>query len=318
MPQVSVIMPCFNHGRFVRDSVDSILRQTHTDWELIIIDDCSADDAWETIQAFARCDRRIKAIKHAHNLGASKSRNDGLRIAEGDFIGFCDADDIWEPDKLRHQLELLRNNPGFDLVYCDAIIIDEEGQPTGRRFSQIFPPPRLPSGELFGKLMSRNFINMQSVLMRRECVRRVGYFDEKIKWIEDWWYWVQLSRHHRFLYSKEPLARYRVHSRSTNLVHKRGGSINRVKVFHRILRQYADLPWSAKSKVLYNLGSELCDLGKGRAGRRLLWNTVQLSVMDFRSLGTFCRALRQLMLRAPAFKSSRIPESREATRGLRA
>jgi glycosyltransferase involved in cell wall biosynthesis len=299
MPKVSVIMPCFNHERFVVESVNGILAQTHPDLELIIVEDCSSDNSWDVIRSLTAKDCRIKVIRHERNQGASKSRNDGLRAAGGAFVGFCDADDIWESGKLRFQMNQLQNNPDYDVVYCDTIIIDENGSPTGQRFSELFPGPKTASGWLFRELVVRNFINMQSVLMRKECVQSVGYFDEGIKWVEDWWYWVRLSRHRRFLYSNEPLAKYRVHGHSTNLLQKRSCCVNRFKVYRRILQQYTDLPPSAKSEVVYNMGAELCDLGKRRAGRRLLWDTIKLSMIDLRAFSTFCRALRRIVRYAP-------------------
>src|SRR5437867_410613 len=101
MPAVSVIMPCFNHARFLADAVDGVLRQTHADLELLITDDGSTDNSWEVMSRFARADWRIKLIRHEKNEGLPKSRNDGLRMAKGDFIAFCDSDDVWERNKLR-------------------------------------------------------------------------------------------------------------------------------------------------------------------------------------------------------------------------
>lgn len=295
MPRVSVIMPCFNHARFVEESVASILKQTQEDLELIIVDDCSSDNSWELIQRLAQKDSRIKPIRHDRNRGASRSRNDGLRAAQGDFIGFCDSDDIWDRRKLEFQTQLLHENPDYGATYCDSIIVDETGMATGRRFSQRFPPPKPASGWLFQHLVPRNFINMQSVLMRKECLQDTGYFDEGIRWVEDWWYWIRLSRRHRFLYSPKPLARYRVHGCSTNLVQRRGYCVNRYKVYHRILQQCSDLPPHVKSEVVYYMGTELCEMGKRRAGHRLLWNSVKTSMIDWRTFSIFCRAMRRLL-----------------------
>jgi len=291
-------MPCFNHARFVVDSANGILGQTQADLELIIVDDCSSDNSWEVIQSLARKDSRVKAIRHAHNQGASKSRNDGLYAASGEFIGFCDADDIWEKDKLRLQMEILQSNPTHDVTYCDSIIIDEPGLPTGKRFSQLFPPPKSASGSLFPELLKRNFVNMQSVLMRKECVQRVGYFDENIKWVEDWWYWVRISRHHRFLYCQDALARYRVHAHSTNRVQKRGYCINRLKVFKKILRDYPELSSCSQTDIVFKMGVELCELGKYSTGRSMLWRAFGTSIRDVRTLPICCKALRRLMIYA--------------------
>lgn len=288
-------MPCFNHARFVEESVDGILKQTQEDLELIIVDDCSTDNSWELIQRLAQKDSRIKPIKHDRNRGASRSRNDGLRAAQGDFIGFCDSDDIWDRRKLEFQNQLLRENPNYGATYCDSIIIDEAGIETGRRFSRRFPPPKPPSGWLFPHLVRRNFINMQSVLMRKECLQDTGYFDEGIKWVEDWWYWIQLSRRHRFLYFPNPLARYRIHDCSTNLVQRRGYCVNRYKVYHRILQQCSDLPLHVRTEMIYYMGTELCEMGKRGAGHRLLWDSAKASIIHWRTFGIFCRATRRLL-----------------------
>ena len=296
MSLVSVIMPCYNHGRFLGDSVHAILAQSHTNLELIIVDDYSHDDSWNEILRLAKLDSRIKPIRHERNLGASKSRNDGLQRAQGVFIGFCDADDIWTFDKLRIQIQLLKDNPDYGVTYCDAVILDEDGQPTGKRFSDHFPVPPSTSGWLFRRLIRENFINIQSVLMRKECAERVGSFDNGIKWVEDWWYWIRLSRDFRFLYSRLPLAKYRVHSRSTNVVQKRGYCMNRFKVYRRVLRTFPDLSRPNRAEIIFNMGANLCDLGNLRAGRRLLWNAVNLSATDLRAFGSFCRAIRRLML----------------------
>src|SRR5664280_1998689 len=311
MPKVSIIMPCFNHVRFVLEAANIVLRQTEPDLELIIIDDSSSDGSWDTIQGLAQKDPRVQGIRHARNQGASSSRNDGLRAARGEFIGFCDADDVWEPNKLETQLSELRNNPDFAVAYCDTTIIDERGLQTGRRFSDSFRPPKSPSGWLFRELVRRNFINMQSVLMPRECMKRAGFFDAGIKWVEDWWYWVRLSRHYRFLYSPRPLARYRVHALSTNLVQKRNLCANRFKVLNRILHEYPDLPLYAKADVIFNMGAALSDLGKYRTGRHFFWGAIRLSMADFRALITCCRAVRRLILHADSPTATRILQHSE-------
>jgi len=263
--------------------------------ELIIVDDCSSDNSWDVIRLLAQQDNRVKSLRHERNGGASQSRNTGLRAARGEFIGFCDADDLWEPRKLEVQLDLLTLNPEFDVAYGDATIVDEGGQETGQSFSDLYVLPARSSGLLFGQLVRRNFINIQTVLMRKECVQRVGYFDEGIKWIEDWWYWVRLSRHHRFLYDDCRLAKYRVHSSSTNRVQKRGGCVNRFRVFKRMLRQFQDLPTPTRAFVVFNMAVELQNLGKCSAGRHLLWEAVGMSLMDPRAFLTVFKALRRIV-----------------------
>jgi glycosyltransferase involved in cell wall biosynthesis len=242
MPAVSVVMPCYNAGKFVRQSVESILRQTLDDFELLVVDDASRDNSVEVLKDLADRDARIKLLAHGKNLGVSRSRNDGLREAQGDYIAFCDADDVWKPEKLKMQIGFLLNNPAYNIAYCDAQIIDETGTPTGRLFSDQYPPPKKPSGDLFEALCVKNFINMQTVCMRRMAAGQDLFFDEGIKWVEDWWYWIRLSRRHRFLYEGRALAEYRIHPQSTGLTQQRGIRINRWKVCKRNLRAHTDMP----------------------------------------------------------------------------
>jgi len=302
MQKVSVIMPCFNHGRFVADSVNSVLSQTHRDLELIIAEDRSSDNSWEVISRLAAKDSRIKAIRHERNQGLSKSRNAALRVASGEFIAFCDSDDLWEPEKLDVQVNLLTTRQDYAVVYCDTLIIDDDGVPTGQCFSKLYPPPKTASGWLFPELAVRNFINIQSVLMRKECLQQVGPFDETIDWIQDWWYWIQLSRHHQFLYLQQPLARYRVHRGSTNVAHRSSYCLNRLKVFRRIVRQYPDLSLRAKADINYEMGVDLCNLRRPRRARPFLWNSARLSMTEARGSSRFFKAAARFVLVTVASK----------------
>jgi glycosyltransferase involved in cell wall biosynthesis len=290
-------MPCFNHARFIRESVRGVLSQQHKSVELIIVDDCSSDDSWNVITDLAAADSRIRPIRHDRNGGAAKSRNDGITAATGDFIAFCDADDIWEPEKLARQVALLDRNTDCDVAYCDSFLIDGNGTLTGQRFSELFPPPPAPSGPLFAQLVRTNFINTQGVLLRRSCVTRVGLFDEDLKGasVEDWWYWIQLSREHRFVYSEECLGRYRVHSGSSGV--PRTYSVSRYKVFRRMLEAYTDLPIEVRARALLEMGVELCRLGRMRTGRRVLWSAMAASVTHPNAYPTAARALRQFVVR---------------------
>jgi glycosyltransferase involved in cell wall biosynthesis len=266
MSKVSVIMPCFNHANYLRQSVNSVLTQSHKDLELIIIDDNSTDNSGTLIEDLVQMDFRIKAIRHSHNCGPSKSRNDGLHLATGQYIGFCDADDIWEKGKLECQLALLNSNKTYDLVYSDSSIINENGLKTGDSFSDLFPPPKQASGSMLTELIRGNFINTQTVLMRHRCVETTGYFDERINVLEDWWYWIQLASKHRFLYCAKTLARYRIHSQSTNRTKRRKYMQHRIKVLNRILTRFPDLANGPKGEIFYHLGVNLRALGRRRIG----------------------------------------------------
>jgi glycosyltransferase involved in cell wall biosynthesis len=263
-------MPCYNHGRFVGESVTAILAQTFADFELIVVDDASRDDSVPLLRELARKDARVKVIVHDQNRGASRSRNDGLRAAGGEFVAFCDADDVWKPDKLGRQIRLLEEHPDSDITYCDSQIIDETGRLTGEVYSDQHPPPPAPSGDLFTALCARTFINMQTVLARRRPLGERLWFDEHIKWVEDWWQWILLARHHRFLYEPASLALYRVHPQSTARTQQAGLSRNRCKVCRRNLRTHRDMPMGTQGIIWYQIGYDLCLMGKRRRGCRFI------------------------------------------------
>jgi glycosyltransferase involved in cell wall biosynthesis len=284
MARVSVIMPCFNHALFVRESIEAVLTQSVRDLELIVVDDCSRDGSKEVIKECISHDHRARAIYHEANLGASRSRNDGMVIAHGEYVAFCDADDVWMPTKLERQLELLERHPAHGVAYCDAGIINEYGMETGERFSDQFPVPGNGSGRLFDELCTRNFVNMQTVVLRRKCIVDAGYFDESVKWVEDWLFWLKVSFDYSFIYADEVLAKYRVHERSTGRVQRRGYKINRVKVFHRTLRNYPGISSKLKAGIFYHLGMALIGLGKRKYANRCFIRSMKFQRMNVRAL----------------------------------
>ena len=114
---VSIVMPSYNTGHFIRASVASVLAQTYQDWELIIVDDCSTDNTDDIVGEFL-ADERIRYIKNEKNSGAAVSRNRALREAKGKWIAFLDSDDVWRPDKLEKQLRFMQEN-GYKFTYTD-------------------------------------------------------------------------------------------------------------------------------------------------------------------------------------------------------
>ena len=121
---VSIIMPSYNTGRFIRETIESVLKQTYSDWELIIVDDCSTDDT-DAVVAPYLADSRILYIKNDVNSGAAISRNRALREAKGKWIAFLDSDDIWLPEKLEKQIAFMEQN-GYDFSYTSYCQIDEQ------------------------------------------------------------------------------------------------------------------------------------------------------------------------------------------------
>ena len=124
---VSIIMPSWNTGRFIAESICSVLAQTYQNWELIIVDDCSTDNTDEVVEPFLS-DSRIKYLHNEHNSGAALTRNYAMREAHGEWIAFLDSDDLWMPEKLEKQIAFMKKS-GYVLSYTEYEKIDEENNP---------------------------------------------------------------------------------------------------------------------------------------------------------------------------------------------
>ncbi len=191
MPLISVIIPMFNAEQTVGETIESVLSQTWSDFELIIVNDGSTDDSLALIQQLD--DPRIQIISQA-NAGASASRNRGLAAATGDFIAFLDADDLWTADKLEAQLQALQSDPEAAVAYSWNQFIDISGNMLCRgRQIRV-------SGDAYKKLLVMNFIeNGSNPLIRRRALVKVGGFDESLQSSQDRDLYLRLAKHFRFV-----------------------------------------------------------------------------------------------------------------------
>ena len=128
LPEISVVMSCYNSRRWLAEAIGSVLSQTHSDFEFIIVDDGSTDDSWATIQRYATRDRRIVALSKG-NSGLADSLNAGISVARGKWIARIDADDVCEPGRLAEQMAFVRANPQVVLLGSGCVEIDEYGRP---------------------------------------------------------------------------------------------------------------------------------------------------------------------------------------------
>lgn len=203
-PLVSVIVPAYNQGHYLRHAVQSALDQTAADLEVIVVDDGSTDDTAQVAQSFT--DARVRYV-HQANRGLSGARNTGLREARGAFLTFLDADDAFLPDKMALLLAEFEAAPELGLVTGQALLIDETGQRTGQHFES-----RLPVEQ--ARWVLGNPLHVGSVLLRREWQAKVGLFDESLRSYEDWDYWLRLTLAGCAMRTiAQPVSLYRFHTR---------------------------------------------------------------------------------------------------------
>nr|VFJ58847.1 MAG: Glycosyltransferase involved in cell wall bisynthesis [Candidatus Kentron sp. FW]VFJ58917.1 MAG: Glycosyltransferase involved in cell wall bisynthesis [Candidatus Kentron sp. FW] len=201
-PLVSIIIPCYNHARFVAEAIESALGQTHSPVEVIVVDDGSTDDSVRVISGFS--DRVL--FLQQENLGPSVARNTGFRVSKGEFIAFLDADDLYEKNFIARLLAVFEQDPECVAVYCTTRSISEDGQwiPPENRF--LFPAPE----ELYSQLLLHQFILMQFTLTRRTGYEKAGLFDPQFRNAEDWEMLLRIARIGKIVGVPEPLTRRRV------------------------------------------------------------------------------------------------------------
>ncbi len=249
MPKVSVIIPTYNRASLIQRAIDSVLTQTYTDFELIVVDDASNDNTQAVLEKIR--DTRIRLMRHNLNMGGSAARNTGIRAAKGDFIGLLDDDDEWLPNKLGKQLDLFNtssNNLG--LVYSGFFFISLKNNSI---LNKLIPEKK---GFLFHELLRRNLIGSATPLIRKVCFDNAGYFDVTLQACQDWEMWIRISRYYSFDFIPEPLAKSYVHGAqvSTNLNIKIRAREKLVKKYHNDL---INIP-STLSFLMKRLGILYC------------------------------------------------------------
>lgn len=200
---VSIIMPSYNTARFIGETINSVLSQTYTNWELIIVDDCSTDNTDEVVGSFLS-DQRIRYLKNEKNSGAAVSRNYALREAKGKWIAFLDSDDIWLPEKLEKQIGFMTDN-GYKFSYTNYEEIDENSVPLGR---WVTGPKKI------GKTGMYNYcwLGCLTVMYDYDTVGLVQIAD--IKKNNDYAMWLKACKKAKCYLLNEKLSRYRRRSGS--------------------------------------------------------------------------------------------------------
>ncbi|SDB58208.1 Glycosyltransferase involved in cell wall bisynthesis [Desulfonatronum thiosulfatophilum] len=206
-PEVSVIIPVYNRAHLLQRTIESVLGQTFPHFEVIVVDDCSGDDPASVLAK--QGDRRVRYFRQPRNCGVAAARNRGLREARADLVAFLDDDDEWFPEKLALQVELMNRSPeNVGLIYTGVESVFSDGS----RSVQI-PSAR---GDLYRELLVRNLLHGggTNIMMRRNVVTTIGFFDETFPAIEDYDYWLRVSRLYKVDYVDMPLVRYNDHDPS--------------------------------------------------------------------------------------------------------
>lgn len=199
-PRVSVILPAYNRETLVARAIDSVLAQTFTDFELIIVDDASKDGTRAVLETY-RDHPKVRLILSDVNRGGSGARNLGIEAARGALIAFQDSDDVWLPHKLAAQVAALDATPQAGLCYCASLFYGE-----GRSYYIPEPVFERFEGDMSAEILRRNTTSTQVLLVRRDVLERSGPFDASLKRFQDWDLMIRIAQVTEFVFLPEPMA----------------------------------------------------------------------------------------------------------------
>lgn len=201
-PLVSVVVATYNMGQHVGAAVESVMAQTWRNLEIIVVDDGSTDDTMKRLECI-RTDPRIKIVAQT-NRGQPKAKNAGIAAAKGAFIAFCDADDMWLPEKLALQMPLFVDRPRIGVVYSLAVTLHSDGT------RGLLSGPQYLRGNVLEAMFLRNIVPFGTAVIRRECLDHAGWFDESIPMGIDWDLWLRIALDWEFDFTPEPTYVYRI------------------------------------------------------------------------------------------------------------
>ena len=220
---VSIVTPAYTAGRFIAETIHSVLAQTHNNWELIIVDDGSPDDTCSIVEQISREDCRIRLIRQRRNLGPSVARNRGLEAASGRYIAFLDADDLWLPQKLERQIQFM-GDVNAAISFTAFRRISETGDRCGRLI-------RIPERLTYGQLLRNTAIAASAVLIDRGLT---GAFQMSMAPCDDYFLWLEFLRRGFVAHGlQEDLMRYRVVEASCTR-NKRKNALNVWRTYREI------------------------------------------------------------------------------------
>ncbi len=211
VPEVSVLMSCFNGDHWLNEAINSVLAQTFENFELILVDDGSTDESWSIIQSYRDRDERILAISKK-NTGLADSLNVGIAQARGKWIARLDADDLCEPTRLEEQIDFVRSHPDVVLLGTGFVEIDEHGQAIK---NHLYPSSN--RGLLRHLTRLQRFFPHSSAFYNVSAVRKVGGYNARIHRAEDWQLWLELARLGRIACIPKFLVQIRKHSSQISL-----------------------------------------------------------------------------------------------------
>lgn len=226
-PSISVIIPVYNGAAYIETTIRSVLQQTYSNWEMLVIDDGSVDSTRSIVRRLAEEDSRVKLIENPINMGVAKTRNRGLSLSRGAYVALLDGDDVWRPEKLEKQVELAISS-GADIVYCSYGIIDGQGKKLCNDFV-------VPEQTDYDEMLVKSVINCSTALLSRYIVENYSFRTDYYH--EDLLLWLEILRDKRLARGVvDVLADYRV-LRGSRSFNKVNSAIQRWNIYRKYMKE---------------------------------------------------------------------------------
>jgi glycosyltransferase involved in cell wall biosynthesis len=267
-PAVTVIMPTRNRAAITPRAIESVIAQTWSDWELIIIDDASTDATPDMIARYAEGDVRIRSLRVDSAGGAASARNRGIAAARGDYIAFIDDDDEWLAPKLERQIAAFTAAPTIGVTHGPFIEVDPESR------ERIVGEFQAPNGVALPTLLRGNQLGHSTVMVRRSVLQAAGAFDDRLPRLQDWDLWIRLAMITRFAHVPEPLVR--VHLTPDSISTKSDALRSACGIVAASFERHAGLDQAQYAELCYALGQLLMRHGFARDGRKFVRRSLRL------------------------------------------
>jgi glycosyltransferase involved in cell wall biosynthesis len=202
-PTISIIITTMNRPHLIERSIESILRQTYQDYEIIIVDSSTDDETERIVNNFQLLEKRIKFFQYHEKKGIAAARNFGIKNSKAEYIAFQDDDDEWLPDKIAKQMEIFKNctsDSHVGIVYTGFYTFEN-----GQRYYVPKEEVRIREGDIYKELLKGNFVSTQTMLIHTRCFEKVGLFNECLPSLEDWEFAIKVSKFFNFRIVDEPL-----------------------------------------------------------------------------------------------------------------
>lgn len=266
-PLVSVVIPTYNRDDLVRKAIDSVLAQTHRDYEIVVIDDGSTDRTRDRLGEYGEAVRYF----YQQRRGISAARNAGIERSRGDLIALLDSDDYWIPEKLERQVALFGEHPEYGLVASACGSIEQDGTfrergRTGR------------SGWVLEDLFARNYIRTSSVVVRKACIEKVGGFDESLEECEDYDLFLRVAAEYPIGFIDDPLAVYLDNPAGVSTDSLKG-RLYRLKVLEKgyLKERIPEGPYRRRiAYIAFRIGRHYVERGRRKEGRAYLRQALSL------------------------------------------